>query len=599
MPIETIAASEDVIRLTEMTSVPRIFHINLQYFTSNKCYDLNERMLDWLKIQEQRGRLKFVGLREYGQILKGAGGFRPQTTYWRGECMGQQVGGQPGCGVEAIVHETIDGQWQFPSGGAGPDRFFDYAGKRWDFAPFHPSGLEPVSEGYDVNVRDLDVRFRENVATISFGISVKRAGEYTFCVWDALRDLSGPFRLESNCPAITSCEVVPHPGGTGGAILVHATEGKARFELAISFGGRRMNEHSRRIRDLVALETTRVDGRIVTRLASMTPCRLKFRTGFNRQGSIAYDSICGKDFHSGTFLAEEGFSVVLDGKFSASMVRFWDVTAGDLILSVEEIASLEDDALRQTRELADRWVSDWSAPEEPLRFGREKDWPLWLVEAARRGGAEERAVTNRIVGAMGKGIIRAAYHMASDLPMGTKGRVRNVVYDRKDSFGPEEIFPIFYDYGQSYGPGVTGWNQFVSISLGLRSLEPQTAYTLVLNLYDPESRGTHVRIIGHGVNFNGDAIESAEIPLLSALPVAQGMAGRHTDDAFVSVALPCALRGSEALKITIISHSEYCVYDRLTERLGFVFLSHAWLLADRKMDGEGGPRGELPGRNFV
>ena len=42
--------------------------------------------------------------------------------------------------------------------------------------------------------------------------------------------------------------------------------------------------------------------------------------------------------------------------------------------------------------------------------------------------------------------------------------------------------------------------------------------------------------------------------------------------------IPRAARGAEAVNVNIYSNGEQRIYDRLTENLGFVFLSHAWLV---------------------
>jgi hypothetical protein len=60
--------------------------------------------------------------------------------------------------------------------------------------------------------------------------------------------------------------------------------------------------------------------------------------------------------------------------------------------------------------------------------------------------------------------------------------------------------------------------------------------------------------------------------------VPQGIAGRHTRQAFVSLPIPPDLLGSPAVTIALWGDSEGMRYDRYTEKTGSLFLSHAWLI---------------------
>jgi hypothetical protein len=66
--------------------------------------------------------------------------------------------------------------------------------------------------------------------------------------------------------------------------------------------------------------------------------------------------------------------------------------------------------------------------------------------------------------------------------------------------------------------------------------------------------------------------------LANAFLAAQGIENRFSAAAFNRLSIPREVRGSAAVNIGLYSNSEQRVYDRLTENLGFVFLSHAWLL---------------------
>jgi hypothetical protein len=579
-PLETIALCEDFIRLGELTGSPRFFHINLQYFTSAKCFDLNERMLDWLKIQEQCGRLKFIGLRDYGTLLRKCGGVLPQTTWWRGECMGQHVGGQRGEGNEAIVCEDHSGQWQFRRGQAGPERYFDYR-RTWDYPPFHPRAELPASEGYACRVTRIE--FEEaaiDCVTIKFSVgAVPGGGIRRFCLWDVLLEVGGPFTLIRLSDGLLAAEVVPHPGGSGAALLLDANL-SAPFtgEVVIRHSGHRENDHSRNWEDLVVAETIWLHGQPVTRMAATVPYPLDLKVSLQSRSPVRAEWILGNDFGSEVVPGSGTWTGKLDGTRSASMVRFFGVNAAQLEIGHQHRADLRRQAVHQTASLAGAGAV--TIPDgEILRYGAEAGLPAWLHQAARNGADREIAQANEIaVRLAGAGRIVVAIHMAADLPVGSKGRVRSAFFDRVERTGGAELFAIYYDYGQTYLPGVSGWNQFWRVNLGVRGLPEEKSYDVILNAYDPEGRMTTLRMTANATNAQGETVDSPEIVLVNPFLAAQGLENRFDGKAFIKVTVPREARGSDSVNLNIYSNGEQTRYDRLTERRGFVFLSHAWLV---------------------
>lgn len=567
LPVETIAMCEDFIRLGELTGVPRFFHINLQYFTSPKCFDLNYRMLDWLVEQRRQGRLEFTGLKDYAGRLRQNGGLMPQATYWRGECMGQMVGGQPGNGQEALIVESMQGQWQFRRGAAGAERFYDYT-KRWNFAPFHPKGDEPRSDGYRATVTIGESADRKDTRQLTLQV-VAPVGR-TVAVWDALEGLAAPFQV-ADCSVGVTAEIVPHPGGTGGVLLLSGQKVGKTVRVTVVHSGRLANHHSRRLRDLVSVETTSIRGQPVTRLALLVPYAMDLTVRFQGRGMIRREFINGQKFGGDEALASQPARVTLDGTRSASMARFWGVTADALVFDEAELDAIQ-------ARLRVQAASD-GAPKGAsyLTCAPEADCPPWIRRSASRAADADIARVNAWVADRFKKIL-AAYHMASDLPYGTKGRVRNQFYDRPVPSKAGELFPIFYDYGQSYGPGISGWNQFLRINLGVRRLVRGKQYGLVLHLFDPEERNTRLRIAAHATNPEGETKDGPEVMLCDPFLVAQGISARYSPEAFVTARLPKECVRTGAANVGIHSHSEYRIYDRLTEGFGFVYLSHAWLV---------------------
>ncbi|HMP77271.1 MAG TPA: hypothetical protein PKE12_13335 [Kiritimatiellia bacterium] len=567
LPVETIAMCEDFIRLGELTGVPRFFHVDLQYFTSPKSYDLNYSMLEWLVEQRRQGRLEFTGIREHAERMRRSGGLLPQATYWRGECMGQMVGGQPGNGHEALVVENIKGQWQFRRGSAGAERFFDYT-KRWNFAPFHPKGDEPTHDGYQATVQLGGTVDRGDTRELT--LRVRAPAGKTVAVWDALEGLASPFRV-ADCPAGITAEIVPHPGGTGGVLLLDGKKVSGTIRVSVAHSGHAANQHSRRLRDLVSIETTTIRGEPVSRLAPLVPYAMDLTVRFNGRGMIRREFINGRDFGSVEALASEPARITLDGTRSSSMARFWGATADALVFDEAELDAIQ----ARLRVQAENDGAPRGASY--LTCVSEKDCPAWIRRSASRAADADIKRVNAEVAKRHKKIV-AAYHMASDLPFGTKGRVRNQFHDRRAPTKAGELFPIFYDYGQSYGPGITGWNQFLRINLGARRLARGKDYALVLHLFDPEGRNTRLRIAAHATNAEGETVEGPTIMLHEPFLVAQGISARYSPEAFVTVQLPKECTRTGAVDVGIHSHSEYLVYDRLTEGFGFVYLSHAWLV---------------------
>lgn len=392
-------------------------------------------------------------------------------------------------------------------------------------------------------------------------------------MWDALEGLAAPFAV-ADVDGAAGVEVIPHPGGTGGVILIDG--GKGAVSATIRHAGARANNHSRRIRDLISVETTWIGGEPVTRLAVLVPYEIPFTVRPARRGMIDMDWINGRDFGSSQALAGRPVRVTLDGRLSASMARLRGVSADQLVFDERELDDIQA-----------RLAADAARAAAPARASGyltcmpEDRYPAWIVKAASRGADEDIARVNTVVRERFGGAIRAAYHMASDLPFGSKGRVRSAAYDRQERTGDEELFPIFYDYGQSYGPGITGWNQFLRINLGVRGLARGRRYTLVLHLFDPECRDTRLRITGTATDAAAEMPAGPDIMLRDPFAVAQGIPARYTPAAFVPVPLHKDCRRDAAVNIGIHSHSEYRLYDRLTEGFGFVYLAHAWLVERR------------------
>lgn len=576
-PVETMAASEDFLRQSELSGEARFFHINLQYFSSRKCFDFNERMLDWLASQARMGRLRFTGLAEHAKTLRATGGVLPQSTWWRGENMGQHCGARRGDGIEAIISEDAAGQWQFRSGHAGPERFFDYR-KPWNYPAYDPKGQLPASENYTVRVSRQPQKTSDRSAALEVSVDpVDGGGMRRFCLWKILPGLRGPFHLEHLDDNVRCVSLVPHPGGAGLSVILEADLTSALdFRLVVGFDGPATRSSSKQWADLVIAETVDLFDQPLTRVSSTAPYPLQVSLRPTAAHPVRTSQILGGTWSEGVLKPGETWHGTLDGSRSVSVVRFWGISADALQMSPEAECDLTAQAERRTTELAhhgDQTIKAGSI----LRFG--PDAPAWTAEAARRGADREIERTNAIaLERAGKNKIVAALHMACDLPFGSKGRAGSSFYDRHEVHGAEAFFPIFYDYGQSYFPGVAGWNQFWRINLGVRGLDPDGNYKVVLHTYDPEARGTMCRLSATACDHEAHVNLSPEVVLGPPFLACQGLEQRFSNGAFVVHPLPDLVVASGAANIHLYSDSDQAAYDRFTERPGFAFLSHAWLI---------------------
>jgi hypothetical protein len=576
LPLETIAACEDWIRLSELTGTARWFHLNLQWFTSPRCFDLNRRCLEWLANQARMGRIRFATLRERRETLLKAGGVADQSTWWRGSCMGQTIGGQPAGGVDCIVHESPAGQWQFRRGEAGARRHYAWT-REWRCRPFDPLGMEPH---FDCEQATIHLENTEILSDGCLALTLRwtATGPGRICAWEALAGLRPPFQVSDSSTLVV--EALPHPGGSGGALLIEIPAAAGTVRLVLRHGGRASSRHSADWAGLARVETTVIDNRPLTRIAPQVPARFHLPLGTTCNHHVRWECIDGGTATSGMLAPGERTLLPFDGRKGASVVRLWDASAADLAEPVEELAGERARLLASARADASLLAPLLPPPDAPLAFAAEDVLPAWAVAAAQAAADVEIAAAEQIAVRLGSGIRLAALHCAADLVPGTKGRVRSQRHDRQERAGPEEFFAIYYDYGQCHGFGITGWNQFWQIDLGLRGLQAGGSYRLVLNIYDPEDRGGAARILARPCDSLGHATSGSTLHELRAQrPLAQGLSARHADQAFVAIDVPPALASADAIDIAIRSHSEAVRYDRREEGYGYIFLAHAWLFA--------------------
>jgi len=575
LPVETMAIVTDWLEMSRLTDTPRLIIVNLQYFTSLKCFGLNKQLLTWLAEQRDLGRLQFTSMQEIAKKNLAVGGFTPQTTWWRGENMGMQVGGQAGDGNPCIVHETIAGQWVWRVGQAGPERAYDYT-KKWDYPPFDPTASLPESFGYQASVSSKQ-KVNANELEVQLDWDAGSASIVYLCAWKALDGFAAPFKIES-ITGITSAEAIPHPSGQGGAIIFKASDSKGSGKVKITHSGVATDSYTRRIEDLMVAETCWIQGRPITRLATLVPYRFKFPVSLKGPLTSRWEAIVDGKISTGMLYPGAKIEAILDGTRSGSMIRFWDVTVADLAIPDDVLKNERIRLTQEVKAIAAELAPHSPQPTAPPLLGALANISEWAKVAAKNGADKEiqRIEQARAKYAPGKFI--SASHMACELPYGSRGRTRSGMYNRSEQSGKVDFFEIFYDYGQSYAPGVAGWNQFVQVSFGIRNHEKGKPYKLVIHTFDPEARGTSVRLSAHSGSYDALVGKGRNFDLTEWKEIAQGMENRFEANAFIVIDLPVELTLEDSIMFDLHGNSEKVKYDRLTESFGFVFLSHTWLL---------------------
>ncbi len=585
---ELYAMFEDWIRMAELSQRPLLHTFDMEVFPTPKCFDANLRFLDWLCTQRDKGRVKLINLPEWATMMKAAGGFIPQTIYWRGEQMGNMVCNKPGTGIETVMHESLRGQWSFRKGRAGAERHYDYSEDWSGCPPFDPCAETPRCHDQTATITDLASLVTDDQVTVTFRASASDDKALKFAVWGALESLIAPFTFVDGSVPPEAVLVAPHPGGTGGVILIDDTLPAAGrdFRLVIRHAGRQSNRHSRNWRGLIGAESVVLDGRPFCRLAIDVPYRLRFRvkaTPRFRVGKVLYEYISGPEFSTGE-MPVNGLDIVLDGTTTCSVLHLWDVEAGDLEISDEDLDAAGFAIQHRHRELAERYALGDATKLTQLTYHiQSRDWPEWIKVAASKGADADIARMNQLVLDQTKDTLVAATHCAADLPYGTILNCKCPPYDRFERFAPgnERIEFHYFDFGQSFGPGHTGWNMFAWITVKLLGLDPAASYRVALNLYDPEGRGTVCQGLTAGTDQTARKDLTPAMQLFTRRPLAQGFDARYRPTALVVADLPAQAVAHGAVRVTVESNAVWTRYDRLAEHLGVPFLGHIYLLREK------------------
>lgn len=593
-PLPFIQIAEDWLRESELTGRPLFFHVNLQYFFAERCYEHNRRALEWLAEQRDKGRLEVGSLQDWATRLDEAGGFVPQTTYWRGEMMGFHVGHRPGCFPDVIVDENLDGQaiWQHPK--PQPERFYDYQNE-WSYPAFQPDGSAPESADFaDVTVRHSVQTEGEMLREVR--VEIVNAGQpkrVPLALWDVFGGCVGPFEVLEASDGWTA-RAVPHPGGIGGTLIVEGSldSGTTTLHFRLRIGGKSSAIVSRKWGDLVVAQTFRSQGRLYTYLAAQTPdafcVEAVLKSKAHSGEAVILESLCGLDYHRA---ALDGSRIALrfDGSRLACWHRLWGVAADEI-----ELIGVEETELRLRAETAGRLARLTSrsitadAPGYQV-FGNIRDRSRWDREAGRLAGEREIAHANawftKQRPALGEIVIEV--HPGIYLPRGSITKVLGHEFDCVRHSDGYEFRELCADYPQGWDWGVAAWVQWRQLRVALEGLKADAgAYYLHLHAFDPESRDICQQVYFFNPSAKpaspGSPIHRAELCGASEWELPKGISARWNPSALCSIEIPRECFEWPSVGVWIVPLEKKRLYDWIAEDGAPGVLSHLWLTVKKR-----------------
>ena len=581
LPFQQIA--EDWLHQAELSGRPLFFHINLQYFFSGRCYEHNRRALEWLAAQRDKGRLEIGGLQAWAARLRAQGGFERQTSYWRGEMMGFHVGHRPGCFPDVIVDEHLGAQtiWQHPE--PLPQRRYDYSSE-WSYPAFQPDGSAPASITRPQDEVKIESAESGNTSRI-LTITQQGGGSAPVMIWEPFSGWQPPFQAE-----IASGEgetrIVPHPSGTGGALLVETPGPKLVIRVAGRPGGEAPT--SRRWGNLVVGQTFHRGGIPYTVLAAQTPEPFAVEARIRRSSPepVEWERLCGLD-HRREIVAGDRITLSFDGTRLACWHRFWGLQAGEIdLIGVEAIEA----GLRHATAADAARIDSAILPEGPgfQLFGNIRNPDRWDRRLARSAGEKEihaigRWFASKRPGA-GKTVIEV--HPGAFLPRGSITKVLGHEFDSITCAEDYSFEEICVDYPQGWDWGVSAWVQWRHLRVSLSGLKRGAgAYVLHLHAFDPERRDISQRV--HFFN----PLASSPAPRVTGFPVHQpseicavadwvlpaGLEGRWSDEALCSIEIPEMCLDWPAIGVRIMPVEKTKLYDWVAERGAPGLFSHLWV----------------------
>jgi hypothetical protein len=594
-PLPFLQIAEDWLTQSELTGRPLFFVLNLQYFFAGRCYDHNRRALQWLAEQRDLGRLEVGGLQQWEIHLRNHGGFKRQTSYWRGEMMGSHTGHRTGSFPDVIVDESLEGQkvWQYPE--ALPCRYYDYR-EHWDYPAFQPDGTAPASKhfhGIDIKISPHDLGDVERHFEIEVCNSHK-SRRIPLMLWRALEGWTNPVIVEC-LTAGWSAEWHPHPSGVGGAISVegNAEQGTCRIKVKAVGTGKSSEVFTRTWGSLVAAQPFLHQGTPLTWLAAQTPdpFDLEMRLRPEHGNAITWEYLCGLD-HGRETLDRGRATLHFDGGRLACWHRFWGITAGQIELF--GVDAVESRLRRDTASRVDVLPPEVEVDQPGYQlFGNIRDGSRWDRHLARAAGEREiKRINDWLRGQrsdLGGVVIEA--HPGVFLPRGSITKVLGAEFDAVSCKPGHGFHALCADYPQGWDWGVSAWVQWRHLRVRLNGLEAANGpYHLHIHAFDPEYRDTTQRVSLFDPDRsevaplleNNEQGEEREFSVVQEWKLPSGLEGRWHPTALRSIEIPDECLHWPSIGVWIAPCEKSYLYDWVAESGTAGLLCHLWVTTAAK-----------------
>ena len=593
-PLPFLQIAEDWLRQSEISGRTLFFHINLQYFFNDRCYEHNARALEWLASQKELGRLEIGGLRQWRERLEASSGFVRQTTYWRGEMIGFHVGHRPGCFDDVIVDESLQRQavWQKPD--PIPRRLYSY-NQAWEYPAFQPDGSAPESKDLS-NIKVYTEYAKLNKTDSHIQVLIKNDGEAQdtpLILWDVQADAYNS--TEIHCLSKGwAIQKVPHPSGSTGAILIEGNIPHGASVVELKLIGRGLDcavipKTERRWGNLLVAQCFEIGDQIYTILAAQTPEPFAVNVATTYDGSIKLESLCGIDY-SLRQLGHEPVQLDFDGTRLACWHRFWGVYPEQLTIS--GVQDAEKVLRERTHHAAKQIAGDVEIPAPGYQlFGNIRDAGRWDRGMARRLGEKEKHAMNQwmLKQRPGTGRIVVEVHPGIYLPRGSITKALGHEFDSIVCSDNLEFRELCVDYPQAWDWGIAAWVQWRHLRMSLKGLQGRSGkHFLHLHAFDPEKRGINQRVHLYELDANGHTIHrpsplgctnTADICVKPDWELPRGIEHRWDERSLCSIEIPKYCYDWNAIGIWVTPLAPIKVDNWIASKAFPGLISHLWLTA--------------------
>ena len=582
-PLAFIAVAQDWMEQSRLTGKSLLFHANLQYFFAGRCKEHNHKALDWLAAMCNEGRLENGSLQKWAEKMRNNNGFIPQTSYWRSEMPGFHVGSRPGFYPDVIVNENLKGQtiWRYPD--CLPFRHYNYSSK-WNIPQFEPDGTAPASENFSflniqTNIKELSKKQR--LIEINLENTSGKSTDMKIAIWDAFKGLRVPFTFSE--PEGFHGTLVPHPSGTGAALLLEGKIEKANYTFTIKAEGRESagERLEKNWGNLIAARTIRLNNCPCTYISSMAPASFsvtlrKKSLSMPQEEPCKLESLCGIRYESRD-LCNEPVTLRFDATKLSCFHRIWGIYADEIEIDDAEQA---EEKLRTKTQIMIAETQLGLTTEIPgyRIFKSIKKLSLWEQKLALAKGEKEIKKVNEYLRKFTdfSGDFKIEAHPGIFLPPGSLQRTHSRPFTHVVCSDGFTVHDRDVDYAQAWDWGVSAWVQWRQLSLAISGMQGKKGnFKLHIHAFDPESRGISQRV--HFFDASKSETQRMEICGRKFWKLPQGLDKRFEKSAFISIEIPEECMKWESLGVWICPLEDHKLYDWIHEQGSPGLLSHLWL----------------------